>query len=51
MAGDRSQEIHTLLELQGVEKVLIQRIECIEGARNTLADKQAEPIGETFKRS
>ena len=51
MAGDRSEEIHTLLELQGVEKVLIQLIECVEGARKTIADKQVEPIGETFKRS
>jgi len=51
MASDRSEEIHTLLELQGVEKMLIQLIECVEGARNILAEKQAEPIGETFKRS
>ena len=51
MASDRSEEQRVLLELQGVEKVLIKLIECIEGARKTIADKQAEPIGGTFKRS
>ena len=49
MASDRSEELATaLLELQGVEEMLIQLIEWVEGARKTLAGKQAQPIGETL---
>ena len=50
MASDRSEELATaLLELQGVEEMLVQLIEWVEGARKTLAAKQAQPVGETLE--
>ena len=51
MASDRSEELATaFLELQGVEEMLVQLIEWVEGARKTLAAKQAEPVGETLEK-
>ena len=49
MASDCSEELRVLLELQGVEEILIQLTEWVKGAGKTLADKQAEPIGKTLK--
>ena len=50
MASDRSEELATaLLELQGVEDMLAQLWEWVEGARKKLATKQAEPIGDTLE--
>ena len=48
MASGRSEELATaLLELQRVEEMLVQIIEWLEGARKTLAAKQA--VGETLE--
>ncbi|XP_065889965.1 microtubule-actin cross-linking factor 1-like isoform X3 [Dysidea avara] len=50
MTSDRSEELATaLLELQGVEEMLVQLWEWVEGARKKLAAKQAEPIGDTLE--
>lgn len=50
MASDRSEELATaLLELQGVEDMLVQLWDWVENARKTLASKQAEPVGETLE--
>ena len=50
MASDRSEELATaLLEVEGVEEMLAQLWEWVEGARKKLAAKQAEPIGDTLE--
>lgn len=50
MTSDRSEELATaLLELQGVEEMLVQLWEWVEDARKKLATKQTELIGETLE--
>ena len=50
MASDRSEELATaLLELQGVEEMLVQLWDWVEKARKKLATKQAEPVGDTLE--